>query len=46
MLDSSSPNLLRAGAAAKRLLPPFEPSSSPPRFKRAKPAARYPTPSR
>lgn len=36
MLDSSSPNLLRA-SGVKRLLPAFEPSSSPPRFKRQKP---------
>lgn len=52
MLDSSSPNLLRA-SGIKRLLPAFEPSSSPPRFKRQKsrpaPAEeetenRYPTP--
>lgn len=50
MLDSSSPNLLRV-SGVKRLLPAFEPSSSPPRFKRQKSRTaltedenRYPTP--
>jgi hypothetical protein len=51
MLDSSSPNLVRV-SGVKRLLPAFEPSSSPPRFKRQKSRVntpedsenRYPSP--
>jgi hypothetical protein len=52
MLDSSSPNIHNV-AGVKRLLPAFEPSSSPPRFKRQKSRSdltttkdenRYPTP--
>ncbi|KAI5850929.1 hypothetical protein BZA05DRAFT_53218 [Tricharina praecox] len=52
MLDSSSPNIHHNNVAGiKRLLPAFEPTESPPRFKRQKPRAeaitdenRYPTP--